>query len=76
MHTPPVICEHVEHAQNDHKECGRPFSFETNSDHNAGREANDRNEYTGDAPCALNDESDEEEDEKHTSCEKEAIFAK
>jgi len=67
MHAPPGVSEHVEDGKHDDKEDASPFGFEADCDEDAGGETKDRNEDTGKAPRALEDESDEEENEEHAS---------
>lgn len=70
--TPPVVDEHVEGAESYNKECRGPLCLETDSDHDASRETNDRDEQPGDAPLSTEDKPDEQEDEQDTSGEQEA----
>jgi len=72
---PPVVGEHIEDAQNDNEEDSRPFGFETNSDHAAGGETKERNEHPCNAPCTLDDESEEQEDQEDTAGKQEVFLA-
>lgn len=72
VHAPPVVGEDVEYAENDNKEDGRPFGFETNSDHSACGETEKRDEYSGKVPFTLEDKTEEQEDKEDTSGEQEA----
>jgi len=67
MHAPPGVSEHVEDGKHDDEEDAGPFGFEADCDEDAGGETEDGNKDTGETPRALEDESDEEEDEKHAS---------
>lgn len=59
MDTPPVVCKYIEDAQNENEERRRPFRLESNSNHHASHQAEDRDEYSGDAPRALQNEAEE-----------------
>ena len=72
VNTPPVVDEHVEGTESNDKECRGPLRLETDSDHDAGRETNDRDEQPGDAPLSTEDETDEQENEQDASREQEA----
>lgn len=72
VHAPPVVDEHVEKAQHQYQETCRPFRLKPDGDHDTGREPDDGYEYASDAPFALKDESNEEENEEHATCEEEA----
>lgn len=67
MHTPPVVCEYVEHAQYEDEKCSRPLGFEANSYHDTRRETENRYKDAGNTPAPLYDETDEEEDEKYAA---------
>lgn len=69
---PPVVDEHVESAESYNKECRGPLCLETDGDHDASRETNDRDEQPSDAPLSTEDKTDEQEDEQDTSGEQEA----
>jgi hypothetical protein len=71
VHAPPVVRENVEDAQDDNEERGRPLGFEADGDHDTGGETKDGDEYARDAPIPLQNESDEKENEKDASSEKE-----
>ena len=72
MNAPPVIGKHVEHAQDEHQESSRPLGLEPDGNHAACSQADNRHEYSPDAPLSLNDESQKEEDEKDATGKKEA----
>jgi len=76
MHAPPVVSEHVEDGEHDDEEGSSPFGFETDSHEDTGSETEDGNEDTGEAPLALEDKSNEKEDEEHTSRKLEAVSAR
>lgn len=62
-HGPPIVGKNIEYAQYEHKERGRPFCFEANCDHYARRKTDDWHKYPNDAPFALKNEAQEEEDQ-------------
>ena len=72
VNAPPVVDEHVENAKHHNKEPCRPLRLEADRHHDARREADERDENAYDAPLALEDEADEEEDQKDTAREEEA----
>jgi hypothetical protein len=72
VNAPPVVDEHVENAQQGDEETRAPLCLESNGDHDAGTETNDRDEHSGKGPFALEDEADEEEDEEDSTGELEA----
>ena len=74
MHAPPVVGEHVEDAEHQDEECGRPFSLEADSDHDACGETDDGDEDTTQVPFTLDNEAEEEEDEEHTAGKKETVL--
>jgi len=75
VYAPPVVGENVEHAQNEDKECSRPFRFESNGDHGTSPESNDGDKYANESPLSLKDKSNKEENEEHTSGEKEVFLS-
>jgi len=75
MHAPPVVNKHVEHAQNHHEEDGGPLGFEADGYHPAGTETEKGDDHSCDAPCALDAEPEEQEDEEDTASEQEIFFA-
>jgi len=75
VHAPPVVNEHVEDTQNHHEEDGGPLGFEADGDHPAGSETEKGDNHSCDAPCALDAESEEQEDEEDTASEQEIFFA-
>ncbi len=72
LHTPPVICEHVEDAQHDNQKWSRPLGLKTNGNHDAGDEANKRHHDANEAPLTLKHESDEEKNKKDTTSKEDA----
>jgi hypothetical protein len=68
---PPVIGEHVEHAQDQDEESGRPLRLESHRNHPARTQPDDRHKHSSDAPLSLDDESQKQEDEQDTTGEKE-----
>lgn len=72
MNAPPVISEHVEHAQDQHQERRRPLCFEPDGNHPASTQPDDRHQHPPDAPLPLDDESQKEEDEQYATGEQEA----
>ena len=63
MYAPPIVGEHVEHAQDEHEESRRPLGLEPDRNHTARTQTYDRHKHSPDAPLPLNDESQKEEDE-------------
>ena len=72
VYAPPVVCEHVEYAQNDDEEDSRPFGLEANGYHAAGSETEERDEYSCNAPSTLEDKAEEQEDEENATSKQEA----
>lgn len=68
----PVVDQHVKDAQKRHQEARRVLGLETNSDHDARAETDNRDEHASDGPVALEDKADEEEDEQNATSELEA----
>jgi len=73
MYAPPVVGEHVEHAQEEDEESSRPLRFEADSNHTARSQTNDRHKHSSNAPLSLNHESQKEEDEQDPTGKKEAV---
>lgn len=71
MDAPPVVGEHIEHAQDEDEESGRPLRLEPNGDHTTCSQPDDRHERSADAPLSLNHKSQEEEDEQDAAGKKE-----
>lgn len=69
---PPVVGKAVENAEHNNEEGGGPFGFETDCNHDASTQTKDRHEETGYCPFSLDDETEEEEDEKHATGQEEA----
>ena len=72
MNAPPVVHKHVERAQDQDEESGRPLRLEPYRDHTARSQPHDRHQHSCDTPLSLNDESQKEEDEQDAAGEKEA----
>jgi len=72
MNAPPVVGEHIEHAQDEDEESSRPFGLEPDSDHTTCSQPDDRHKYSPDAPLSLDDKSQKEEDEQDAAGKKEA----
>jgi hypothetical protein len=72
VNAPPVVCEHVEHAQDEDEEGGGPFGFEPDGDHAACGQSDDRHKHSPDAPLPLDHESQKEEDEQDATGKEEA----
>ena len=72
MNAPPVVDEDIESTQDQDKEGRRPLRLETNGNHRAGGETNERDEGASNAPFATEGKADEEEDEKDTAGKQEA----
>ena len=58
MDTPPVVGEYVKHGEEDTKESGRPFGFETDRNENGCTKAKNANNDSTETPFALEYESD------------------
>jgi len=67
VNAPPIIGKYVEDGQQYNQEGCGPLGLETNSDHDAGGEAEQRHEDTTDAPRTLEDKANEEEDQEDTA---------
>ena len=72
MNAPPVVGEHVEHAQDENEESGRPLGLEPDRNHTACTQPNDRHEHSPEAPLSLDHESQKQEDEQNAAGKKEA----
>ena len=72
MNAPPVVGKHVEHAQDEDEESGRPLSLETDGNHPGCTQPGDRQEHSSEAPLSLNEESQKEEDEQDAAGKEEA----
>jgi len=72
VHGPPVVDKDVEDREEDDEEGRRPLGLEADGNHDARSEADHGHEHTRDGPLALDDETNEQEDEEHTSRELEA----
>lgn len=69
---PPVVNEHIEHAQEDNQEARRPLGLETDSNHRARSETEHGHERTRNGPLAVEHESNEQENEEHAASKLEA----
>ena len=72
MHSPEVVDDDIEDAENQHEEGCRPLGLEADSNHYARDQTNDRNENTSDAPFPLDHETQEEENKQYSACKQEA----
>jgi len=61
--------------KNNDEEDGRPLGFKADSYHDAGGKTEQRDNHSGDAPLALDDESKEQEDKEHSTGKQEVFFA-
>lgn len=75
MHRPKVVDKQVENTQNHDQEARAPPSLESNHHHDASAQAEHRDNDSCERPFALNDESDEKEDEQHSACKLEVDLA-
>jgi len=75
MNAPPIVDEHVERAQDQDKESGRPLGLEPYRNHTARPQAYDRHQHSPDPPLSLNDEPQKEEDEQDATGEKEVFLS-
>lgn len=76
MHRPPVVGENIEGAEDENQECSRPFGLEANRDHSTCAQTDDRDKQTCNAPFALDNESQEQEDEQDTASKQEAVASR
>lgn len=67
FHTPPVVGENVEDAQNNDQERSGPLGLETNRNHGASDKTNYGNQKAHKAPLTLNDETKEEENQENAT---------
>jgi hypothetical protein len=72
VNRPPVVRKDVENAENQDEECCRPLGFEANGNHYACCHTQNGNDNTCNAPVALQDETQEKENEQDASSEQEA----
>ena len=68
----PVVHKDVCNAQASHQEAGRPLCLETDGDHHTGTQPDKGNQKTENAELPLEDESNEQEHEKHSTSQLEA----
>lgn len=73
--TPPVVDQHVETRKEEDEERGTPLCLEPNSNHDTRSETEDGDNDTRYAPCALEDETDKQEDQEDTASELEVLAA-
>jgi hypothetical protein len=69
---PEVVDEDVEDTQYDDKEHAGPLCLETNCNHSACTNSNERYKGTRNAPLATESEANEQEDQQDTAREEEA----
>lgn len=74
-YSPEVIDQHVKDTQDDNKHDSTELRLEAHNDHNASDETQKCNNHSPDAPCAAEDESDEEEDQQDSTSELEVHLA-
>lgn len=75
MNRPKVVDEQVEDAQDQHQKAGAPSGLESDDDHDASSETENRDNDTCQCPFALDDEADEKEDEQNAAGELEVDLA-
>jgi len=75
VHGPELVDEEVEEGQDEDEEDSGPFRLEANGNHHAGSEAKDGDDNAREAPLALKDEAQEEEDQENAASEKEVLLA-
>ena len=59
MYAPPVIDEKVKDAQKENEEASRPLRFETSNYHDAGAEAEKRDDSPPEGEFTIQNEADE-----------------
>lgn len=74
-HSPEVVHNHVEHAENDDQQGGAELGLESNNNHHAGGQAQQADNDAENGPLARENEADEEEDEQNTTGELEVHLA-
>lgn len=72
---PEVVDEQVEDAEDHDQETGAPTCLEADNDHDAGTQSKHRDDDTCQGPLALDDETDEKEDEQHSTGQLEVNLA-
>ena len=72
VHSPEVVDDDIEDAENQHEKGCRPLGLEADGNHDAGGKTNNGDEKPCNAPLSTEDETDEQEDEEDTSREQEA----
>lgn len=70
---PPIVNEDIEDAQKSDKETGTPFGLKAHGDHDTGAQTDDGDDDTGEGPVALEDETNEKEDEEDSAGKLEAV---
>lgn len=68
-HSPPVVHNQVEDAQNHDQKHGAHLGLETNRNHDTSHKAEDAHNDAPDAPLARKDEAKEQEDEQDATSE-------
>lgn len=66
-HSPKVVDQDVEDAQNHDEHNGAPLGLESHHDHDAGHKTNDNHDNASKAPFAGEDKANEQEDEQHSA---------
>lgn len=66
-HSPEVVDQDVEDAEDNNQEGGAVLGLETDNDHDASASSQEANHNTPDGPLAAEDEADEEEDQENTT---------
>lgn len=72
---PEVVHEDVENAQDEDQQNGAKLGLESDHNHDASHEANQRDHDSPQRPLAAPDEADEQEDQEDTSCKLEVHLA-
>lgn len=68
-YSPEVVDQDVEHTQQHNQHDRTPLGLESNNDHDTRDEAEQADNNAPETPLAGEDESDEEEDQQHTTSE-------
>ena len=69
MKGPEVVDEDVENAQNQDEQNGAELGFESDNNHDTSDQPDEDDQHAPEAPVARKDESNEEEDKQHATCE-------
>lgn len=74
-HSPEVVDQDVEDAENDNEKRGAPLGLETDDNHDASHKANGRNNDSSNGPGSTENKAHKEEDEQDTTSKLKVHFA-